>query len=219
MNRPLPNLLALALLAGLVSCTRNNDNAYANCISRSVLSASTPLIRQSAIDSANTLFVKNGLSPANLQPWLVDVENNVGVLSTTGVGYSGTIIQVISNQFLNGLPVFFTSASYIFDTAGKIIPYGTNGYEGPLPGTDTSGHQTLATLRSDFLSTYYYSNPRGGPVGHLLNIYHDSCFTAILGYADASFVPASGIKTQNQALIKVWEIRTSTRFPLPRRFL
>jgi hypothetical protein len=210
MNRPLLNLLALALLLELASCTRNNDNAYANCISRSTLLASTPLTRQSAIDSAYSLFNKNGLSSANLQPLFVDVEDNVGLRSTTGVDYHGTIVQVFSNQFVNGLPVFFTLASYIFDTAGKIIPYSTNGYEGPLPGTDTSGHQTLATLRSDFLSTYYYSNPRGGPVGHLLNIYHDSCFTATLGYADALLVPSSGIKTQNQALIKVWEIKTST---------
>jgi hypothetical protein len=208
MNRPFLNLLAFTLLIELASCSRNNDNAQANCISRSAPLASTPIARQTLIDSAYSLFNRNGLSPANLQPVLLFNET-LSVRNTNGVDYSGPVVQVISNQFVNGLPIFNTSASYIFDTAGKVIPYGTNGYEGPLPGADTAGHQALKTLRDDFLSTYNYSNPRSGPIGHLVNFYHDSCFTATLGYMDALLVPSSGITTSNQALIKVWQVKTS----------
>src|SRR6201996_2832576 len=89
--------LYLALL--LTACTHKNtlDN---NCISRFTPSASTPLIKQSAIDSANTYFQKNGLTPSRYQPALI-VNAVLSAREADGTVYYGNTAQIFSYHYIN----------------------------------------------------------------------------------------------------------------------
>jgi len=207
-------ILALAALTAfttsLTSCTHSN-NTGSGTIVRYSPQASTPLISTSKLDSAHTLFAKNGIAAANLQPFSLFPSDPAYLSSIRGVNgqaYSGIYYTVFCNQFLNGLILFNSTPNLYFDSTGALLPESTLGYTGPNPGTDTAGRQSLAHLRQLYLSTirkdtaaYHFPNL---PV----NFYADTALQATLGYADAATIPKSGITTYNTALLKVWLINS-----------
>jgi len=128
--------------------------------------------------------------------------------------YNGIQEQILAVQFYHNLPLFTVAGDKIFlFNNGQLQPpllHYWNGYDGPAPDMDTSGHQALSTLRSAFFEMLAgYVNP-GGPAlsadssNYPVN-YHDSCLVAKLGYIDAAWAPGSTIRP-NTALIKVWKV-------------
>ena len=163
------------------------------------------------LDSILALFQANNLSVANLQflNWETDTTTNINPLA-----YSGYQEQVLAIQYFNGLsvfgsPTFFTFNAGIYQPAGNI-----DGYTGPAPNPDTTGHRTPAALRNDFLQHVSESYEEGGPLNAKpfipsASTYENSCLNITLGYIDASLIPGNSTPF-GMALVKVWAVTPAT---------
>jgi hypothetical protein len=156
--------------------------------------ATDPLLSPAILDSINTLFQANHLSTDNLQflYWSYEVLNG-----------AGNVRVVLANAFLNGLPFFDVESGYAFlhDTL-------INHWEYPyaLANNDTTSHQSLATLRQDFIDkATVLMNSFADPVAPFN--YADSCLTATLGYMPASWLPTLGFPSNDSILVKVWVVQ------------
>ena len=166
------------------------------------------LLSRDKLDSINRLFRQNNLSTTNLQFY------SFQVYTVHDGAYNGLQEQVLAVQFYHNLPLFTVAGDKLFlFNDGQLQPpppHYWDGYSGPAPDTDTSGHQALSTLRSAFFERLAgYVNP-GGPALRLDSAYQppnyqDSCLVAKLGYIDAAWAPGSTIRP-NTALIKVWKV-------------
>jgi hypothetical protein len=166
------------------------------------------LLSRDKLDSINRLFRQNNLSTANLQFY------SFNVYTVHNSTYNGIQEQILAVQFYHNLPLFSVAGDKIFVfNDGQLQPpppHYWDGYNGPAPDTDTSGHQALSILRSAFFERLAgYINP-GGPALWPDSPYHpsnyqDSCLVAKLGYIDAAWAPGSTIRP-NIALIKVWKV-------------
>ncbi|GGB18598.1 hypothetical protein [Puia dinghuensis] len=202
------------LLSGLIffwaSCSKHaaSHDSDCGCITRVVPMLTDTLLPRDEIDSINRLFRENNLSTANLQFY------SFKVYTVHDSTYNGIQEQILAVQFYRNLPLFSVAGDKIFLFNGGQLqpppPHYWDGYDGPAPDADTSGHQALSTLRSAFFERLAeYVNP-GGPAlladspYHPLN-YHDSCFVAKLGYIDAAWAPGSSVRP-NAGLIKVWRV-------------
>jgi hypothetical protein len=202
-------LLSVLIIFG-PSCSKNgtSHSSDSGCITRVTPMLTDSILSRNELDSINVLFLGNNLSTANLQfysfkGYMVDDST-----------YDGIQEQIIATQFFHNLPLFSVAGDKMFQfDNGQLQPplaHYWNGYDGPAPDMDTSGHQALSVLRSAFFESLAgYVNP-GGPAlwpdssNQPVN-YHDSCLVAKLGYIDAAWAPGSSIRP-NTALIKVWKV-------------
>jgi hypothetical protein len=202
-------LLCVLIIFG-TSCAKHgtSNGSDSGCITRVIPMLTDTLLSLDELDSINMLFRQNNISTANLQFYSF---KGYMVHDST---YDGIQEQIIATQFYHNLPLFSVAGDKLFQfNNGQLqppLPHYWNGYDGPAPDADTSGHQGLSVLRSAFLERIAeYVNPGGpavlaGAPNHPVN-YHDSCFVAKLGYIDASWAPGSTIRP-NTALIKVWKV-------------
>jgi hypothetical protein len=202
-------LLSVLIIFG-PSCSKNGSShgADSGCITRVIPMLTDSLLSRVELDSINLLFQQNNLSTANLQFYSF---KGYMVADST---YDGIQEQIIATQFFHNLPLFSVAGDKMFQfNNGQLQPplaHYWNGYDGPAPDMDTSGHQALSVLRSAFFESLAgYVNP-GGPAlwpdsSNQPANYHDSCLVAKLGYIDASWAPGSTIRP-NTALIKVWKV-------------
>jgi hypothetical protein len=166
------------------------------------------VLSRDKVDSINRLFRQNNLSTANLQFYSFNVDT---VHNST---YNGIQEQILAVQFYHNLPLFSFAGDKLFlFSDGQLQPappHYWDGYDGPAPDTDTSGHQALSKLRSAYFESLAgYTNP-GGPAqwpdsAYIPSNYQDSCLVAKLGYIDAAWAPGSTTRP-NTALIKVWKV-------------
>jgi hypothetical protein len=174
------------------------------------------LLSRYELDSINLLFRQNNLSTADLQFYSF---KDYMVQDST---YDGIEVQIIATQFFHNLPLFSGAGDKLFlFNSGRLQPpplHYWDGYDGPAPDADTSGHQALSVLRSAFFKMLAgYVNP-GGPAlwpdsSNNPPDYPDSCLVAKLGYIDASWAPGSTIRP-NTALIKVWKVSPQSSGPV-----
>jgi hypothetical protein len=197
------------LLSGLIifgpSCSKNGTShgSDSGCITRVIPMLTDTLLSPGELDSINMLFRQNNLSTANLQFYFFK-----GFMVDDST-YDGIQEQIIATQFYHNLPLFSVAGDKLFlFNNGQLQPtppHYWDGYDGPAPDMDTSGHQALSVLRSAFFERLAgYVNP-GGPASYQPVNYHDSCLVAKLGYIDASWAPGSTVRP-NTALIKVWKV-------------
>jgi hypothetical protein len=205
------------------SCTKHNQDASQSdsiCINRLFPIATDYKVSGPDLDSIYVLFQANNLSIANLLflSWSTDITTNINPLA-----YSGYQEQVLATQFFNGLPLFGSPTFFSFN-AGIYQPAGNiDGYYGTPPGPDTIGHQTMATLRNDFLDKVSESYMEGGPLNAKpfvpsASTYKNACLDVTLGYIDASMIPGNSAPF-GMALVKVWSVApaassTITYYPL-----
>jgi hypothetical protein len=213
----------IAILILVAACSKRNPSTpgdQSTCVTRTFPQATDYRVSGLALDSISRIFALNNLSTANLQflSWATDTTINVNPGA-----YSGYQEQVQAIPFFNGLPVFSETASFTFD-AGIYQPGGVyDGYTGPPPGADTSGHRSLNELREAFLKKLSQSYRAGGPLNAKPFVpspstYIQACLDVTLGYLDAGQIPGSGIGFES-ALIKVWRVTPSksasvTYYPL-----
>ena len=202
-------LLSVLIIFG-PSCSKDGSShsSDSGCITRVIPMLTDSLLSRAELDSINILFRQNNLSTANLQFYSFR-----GYMVHDSM-YDGIQEQITATQFYHNLPLFSVAGDkmYLFND-GQLQPplaHYWNGYDGPAPDMDTSGHQALSLLRSAFFERLAeYVNP-GGPAlwpdssNHPTN-YHDSCLVAKLGYIDAAWAPGSTIRP-NTALMKVWKV-------------
>lgn len=202
-------LLSVLIISG-ASCSKygTSHGSDSGCITRVIPMLTDTLLSQDKLDSINILFRQNNLSTTNLQFYSFQdymVHDSM---------YDGIQVQIIATQFFHNLPLFSVAGDklYLFNN-GQLQPpplHYWDGYDGPAPDADTSGHQALSALRSAFFERLAgYVNP-GGPAlwsdsSNYPAYYHDSCLVAKLGYIDASWAPGSAIRP-NTALIKIWRV-------------
>jgi len=201
--------LSVLIIFG-TSCSKNGTShaSDSGCITRVIPMLTDTLLSPDELDSINMLFRQNNLSTANLQFYSF---NGYMVHDST---YNGIQEQIVATQFYHNLPLFSIAGDKLFlFNDGQSQPPPPNywdGYDGPAPDADTSGHQALSVLRSAFFERLAgYVNP-GGPAlwpdsPNPPANYHDSCLVAKLGYIDAAWAPGSTI-SPNTALIKVWKV-------------
>ncbi len=195
------------------SCTKDNQSASENqsiCVTRLSPQPSDYKVVGASLDSIYALFRANNLSTANLQflSWSTDTTTNI-----YPTAYSGYQEQVLAIQFINGLPVFADDEFFTFD-AGKFQPGGIyDGYTGPAPSADSTGHQTFPDLRKAFLAHVPESYVSGGvqnakPFIPSASTYINSCLSVTLGYLDAAMIPGNH-GAQGKSLVKVWIVTPS----------
>jgi hypothetical protein len=193
------SLLAIALITQLAACSRHDGGN--DCISRPPLE-NTTLLSSAQMDTVDNLFSQNNLSTSGLQ--FSNIFYNTSIVSP---GYSGPLIQVVAEQWINGLPLFGGVAYFSFGNGVYQSP-SAGLYQGAPPGGDTIGHRGLEDLRQAFLQNYKQCTISGGPANskpsHPTAPYQDSCLYAVLGYIDA-FYAGTGIP-YGQQLIKVWVV-------------
>jgi hypothetical protein len=199
----------------LASCHKHNGaETETSCVTRLSPNVADFKVSGNALDSIYALFSANHLSTANLQftAWLMDTEVNV-----LPGAYSGYQEQVQANQFINGLPLFADLKSFTFNAG--ILPSPGNppgynpivgGYAGPAPSADTTGHQTFAALRNDFLTHLSQSYTEGGasnakPFIPSPSTYINACLNVTLGYLDAAMIPGNPY-VFGLAVVKVWAV-------------
>ena len=202
-------LLSVLIIFG-TSCSKNGTShgSDSGCITRVIPMLTDTLLSLDELDSIDMLFRQNNLSAANLQFYSF---KGYMVHDST---YDGIQEQIIATQFYHDLPLFSVAGDKLFlFNNGQLQPppsHYWDGYDGPAPDADTSGHQALSVLRSAFFERLAgYVNP-GGPAqwadsSNQPPNYHDSCLVAKLGYIDAAWAPGSTIRP-NTALIKVWKV-------------
>lgn len=189
------------------SCSKHGASHDSGCITRAMPKLTDTLLSRDKLDSINRLFRQNNLSTANLQFY------SFNVTTVNDSTYNGIQEQILAVQFFHNLPLFSVAGNKIFLFNDGLLqpplPHYWDGYDGPAPDADTSGHQALSTLRSAYFERLAeYVNP-GGPAqfpdspNHPFN--HDSCLVAKLGYIDAAWAPGSTLRP-NTALIKVWQV-------------
>ena len=202
-------LLLFVLMIFGASCAKygTSQGSDPGCITRVIPMLTDSLLSQGELDSINLLFRQNSLSTANLQFYFF------GDYMVHDSTYDGIQVQIVATQFYYGLPLFSIGGDKMFlFNNGQLQPsppHYWDGYDGPAPDADTSGHQALSVLRSAFFQRIAgYVNP-GGPAVYVDSNssanYHDSCLEAKLGYIDASWAPGSTIRP-NTALLKVWKV-------------
>jgi hypothetical protein len=190
----------------IFSCTREtatvNNVADNGCISIAVAQASQTSLSASQIQSIDSLFQANNMSTDGLQfiEYIPDIYSD-----TTKPPHE----QVAANLFLNGLPVFHYTEAFdfnngVFDTSAL--------YTGAPANNNADGHQSLTSLRTDFLDHVSESKIEGGvlnatPFTPSASTYVDTCLAATLGYVDATAVPGNTLPYGN--LVKVWSITPS----------
>jgi hypothetical protein len=210
-------LLLFVLVINGVSCSKlgTSPASDSGCITRVIPMLTDTLLSGGELDSINLLFQQNSLSTANLQFYSF---RDYLVQDST---FDGIEEQIIATQFFHNLPLFSVAGDKLFlFNSGQLQPpplHYWDGYDGPAPDADTSGHQALSVLRSGFLEMLAgYVNP-GGPEQSADSSnypnYHDSCLVAKLGYIDASWAPGSTIRP-NTALIKVWKVSPLSSGPV-----
>ncbi|MDP4151148.1 MAG: hypothetical protein Q8943_17205 [Bacteroidota bacterium] len=210
--RPWACLVAFSILAA--SCSKRTPSSSEDqgiCVSRIFPQVSDHAVSGANLDSIYRLFALNNLSTADLQfqSWQTYTTNNVNAGA-----YSGYQEQVQAVQFFNGLPVFNETEYFTFD-AGSYQPGGMNdGYTGPVPAADTTGHQTPGGLRAAFLQKLSQSYIAGGPLHSRPFVpspstYVNACLDVSLGYLDAGLIPGNAAGFES-ALVKVWRV-TPTR--------
>lgn len=182
----------------LAACSRSE--ATNDCIT--LYSEHTPSLSISAAQlyTIDSLFSKNNLDPSTYQ----FISLSTGTISTPA--YSGLIYQVVANLFINDLPLSQTTIIFNFDNNGIFLPPTIGGYMGTPPDKDTTTHQTLGSLRQNFLNNYKKCTIEGGAanaqVSHPTAPYQDTCLSAQLEYVDAS-LQNTGIPYGTQ-LVKAW---------------
>jgi len=198
------HLLFVLMIFG-ASCAKKgpSQGSDSGCITRVIPILTDSFLSQYELDSINTLFRQNNLSTANLQFYSFK-----GYMVHDSM-YDGIQEQIIATQFYYGLPLFSVAGDKMFlFNNGQLQPsppHYWDGYDGPAPDMDTSGHQALSVLSSAFFERLAgYVNP-GGPELVDSSNYQDSCLVAKLGYIDASWAPGSTIRP-NIALIKIWKV-------------
>jgi hypothetical protein len=205
MNMRYGWLLLFVLMIFGASCAKygTSQGSDSGCITRVIPMLTDTLLSQDKLDSINILFRQNNLSTANLQFYSF---RDYMIQDST---YDGIQNQIIATQFFHNLPLFSPAGDkmFVFNN-GQVQPpelHYWNGYDGPAPDMDTSGHQALSVLSSAFFERLAgYVNP-GGPELVDSSNYQDSCLVAKLGYIDASWAPGSTIRP-NIALIKIWKV-------------
>lgn len=187
-------VLLFATLLLLCACRKHhNDDGAPGCITRLVPLVTDTLLPRATIDSIDVLFRENNLPTDNLQftSWYyVPFANR------------DSVHVVVANTFRNGLPVLYglTIAYFGHDT---LLNY-FHGAQG-LFNNDTSGHQSLATLRQDFIGRA--TELMNGVPGHIPINYADSCLTATLSYVPSSYLPIHGPVYADTMVVKVWVVQ------------
>lgn len=211
MKGKLFNYIIIFILTA--SCNKHNQSTSENetaCITRLSPKVSDYGISGAKLDSVYALFSANNLSTANLE---FESWGSGTVVNVNPGAYSGYQEQVLAIQFFNGLPVFASEVFFIFN-AGRFQPGGIyDGYTGPAPSSDTSGHQTFPGLKKAFLAKLSQSYMAGGaqnakPFVPSASTYINSCLDVTLGYLDASMVPGSATGSEKK-LVKVWRVTPS----------
>lgn len=195
-----PQTLICFLLLALVACSRRSSSSSSPCIERYVATLN-PIISATQLNTVDAYFSKNKLPTAGLQFISVDT----AYLSYPG--YTGNITQVDAHLFINGLPTFYFEQYFDFDTAG-VLTSNSAPYHGAPANNDTTGHQSLASLRQLFLNNYRNCVSQL-PIAHSVPVhpsvpYDDTCLLAQLGYVDASILH-TGIPF-NTLLLKAWMV-------------
>jgi hypothetical protein len=200
----------------------NHNRAQADsvCINRLYPIATDYRVSGSVLDSILVLFQANNLPIANLLFLSLSTDSTTNI---NPLAYSGYQEQVLATQFINGLPLFGSPTFFTFN-AGIYQPAGNiDGYYGPAPDSDITGHQTMATLRDDFLAKVSESFISGGPLNAKpfvpsASTYEGACLDVTLGYIDASMIPGNSTAF-GMALVKVWSVTATasssiTYYPL-----
>jgi hypothetical protein len=201
--------IGILMAFGVVSCKKNDTGKdQVDCIDRYIPKTTDSIVSKSDMDSITLLFALNNLSTQNLEflQWTSDSVNSPGQTNE----------QTISIQYENGLPVFQSNKVYFFKN-GIYESYsnhpelsGYEGYTGPAPDPDSSGHIPIRDLRLYLLSKVSESVYRNNGTDQYIivpdpNDYNFACLQVILGYLDASQIPGNG-SSKNASLIKVWRI-------------
>jgi hypothetical protein len=192
------------LIVSDTSCSKQDAATTDNdCIARSIPRYIETGLTDSQLDSINNLFGKNNLSTSQLQ--FYHFTSNIYSDPT-----KPPTSQVCANLFLNDLPVFRLNEVFLFSNGVLDTSYL---YTGTPLSNDTTGHQSLTTLRKTFLShvseaiTY---SPVSKPFVPSSSAYLNVCLVATLGYIDVSYLP--GNTKPWGTLIKVWSIKPSDNF-------
>ena len=200
-------MLSLALLALLGSCSR--DDKGIDCITRYSGLVHSLSITPGLLNTIDGFCAKSNLDPSAYE-FTSSYEYTVDVHS-----YKGTDLVVSAGIYLNGLPVFQNLILFNFDSTGILLDPPSGGWTGALPGKDTTGHQTLQSLRSIFLNNFRKCTIQGGvanaPITHPTAPYQDSCLTAMLGYFDAYNIDRN-IPGGTQ-LVKAWLVCAADKMP------
>ena len=198
-------------LAGLLfvadSCSHHNASAPGNgCISR-YYPPTGPLVTAGQLDTLDLFFHKNSLSTANLQFLYVNYNNYPN--SSYGT-YKGPFYQAGAELILNGLRASPSNMTFTFDSTGTLLD-SLGGWSGQLPNNDTTGHQSLASLRQSFLDNYKQCELGGGCLNCGIKQptapYQDTCLIAQLVYLDAGIQNSS--IPYGQQLIKAWLVASA----------
>ncbi|HLZ89623.1 MAG TPA: hypothetical protein VKQ52_20355, partial [Puia sp.] len=138
---------ALILAAILCFAACKTSVRDSGCITRYLGTGATSYLKPGQLDTIRQLFRTNNISTAGLEftYYSSDTATDSGVfLLNQGVSAVPTI---------NSLPVFFVSDYWYFRN-GSFFPRYSGVVDYSYPGSDTSGHQPLAALRSLFFKEY-----------------------------------------------------------------
>jgi hypothetical protein len=159
------------------------------------------------LDTLDLFFHKNNLSTTGLQFLFI---NYINYPNSSYGTYKGPFYQASADLILNGLRATSVNMSFNFDSTGTLLD-SSGGYSGQLPNNDTTGHQSLATLRQLFLDNYKQCAIGGGCMNCGIKQptapYQDTCLIAELVYLDAS-IQNTSIPSRQQ-LIKAWLVSSA----------
>jgi hypothetical protein len=191
-----------ALLVYALSCSKQEGAPAGNgCISRVEPLYTQTTLTNSQIDSIKTLFANNNLSANQLQFTVYLPDTHTGLCSIPQE-------QVTAIVFINGLPVFGSEETYIFNNGlfQDVFPAAI----GTPQTNDSSGRLSLTYLQGAFLDHVSESFFAGGPANSKPfipspNKFKDSCLLATLGYLDAASIPGNSTPV-GTTLVKVWKL-------------
>lgn len=208
---PLLWIIIPMLIVGIGSCTRRNDSGGENnCISR-YSPSSEPLVTTGQLDTIKQYFQKNNLSTTGLQ------FTSAAAITIPGPAYNGITYLVGAQLWINGLRVPSSNIQYQFDSTGTLLN-SVGAYTGQIPDNDTAGHQSLTSLRQQFLNNYKQCFISGGCMNcgttRPTASYQDTCLTAELVYLDASI--QNNNTPSGKQLVKGWMVfpADNENFPL-----
>ena len=201
----------LLSLIAFLSCSRHGGPGADNHCIASYFPSTGSLVSAGALDTIDGFFSKNNLSTSGIQFLYLDSFNTVDPTS-----YSGPAYQVVGTQIFNGLPGPNASLSFTFDSTGTLLD-SIGGYSAQFVDKDTSGHQSLATLRQLFLNNYKNCTIEGGALNskpsHPTVSYNDTCLAASMVYVDASI--GNGGTPYGKQLVKAWVVASADLFGYP----
>ncbi|TDX01743.1 hypothetical protein [Dinghuibacter silviterrae] len=179
----------------LAACRKHHDNTPSGTgtIVRVQPRLTDTLLGASALDSIAALCQANGVSMVNQQFFMFYQDS--------------PLLVAIAHIYLNGLPVAVAQTNLYFKAGVLQRPASYTDTNLVAADNDTSGHQSLAQLRADFLAAPLVKNGYTNPDVH----YADSNLTANLAYVPSVFFlgpPSSGYP-----LTKAWVIHGFYQYP------